>query len=450
MRLFGQDLLTERVPIAQRWLFLAQTFTVFFTGVKILPGIRNNFGPFEVIGGALVVAFLFAPGRSAHLRGHPIVRIQAAIAILALLSLLWFESPNLSFGAVQCLILVFQLLFVLVTYNFMVTYQIGPEKLLRLVTYAALVIGPWILLVGLGSESMIQDAGPFRNRAHMANYMLTAFWLVLLFNVWPGIRKRDRLISYLALASTIYPIAIAGRRSVYLSLLIGLAGVGLSFLVASRGRRRAAFAAALVIFVFLGTLYAVGPRWMPQLGFFRDRVSGIGDRLELAVGNAEEGSQPNFFRLQRAGVTNAFLDHPLLGIGWGAYYKSSYTFTSHEVHSTPLRFLAELGLIGFGLYLTLMGVLLLGSLRILALLFRTPYRTPAVVLAIALWSLSVSYVYNRHITERTFWLLLAFYLVFEAFARSVAAHTRRAQARAAAAARPLPPRRAAAAMARVN
>ena len=46
----------------------------------------------------------------------------------------------------------------------------------------------------------------------------------------------ERLLSYVALASTLYPIAISGRRSVYLSLIFGLVGIGLSFLFAPEGR----------------------------------------------------------------------------------------------------------------------------------------------------------------------------------------------------------------------
>ena len=427
MKAHGKSLLTPQVPTFLRVLFLGQVFTVFFTGVKLLPGLRNNFGPFEILGGLLCVVFLvFYRGPQQQLRGHPILVIQALMTAAALVSLAWFQGPSLAYGAVQTLILFFQFLFVLVNYNLFLRFQISPEKLLRLVTYSALVIGPWILFAGIEAGGAIDEAGPFRNRAHMANYMLTAFWLVLLYSTWPGLPKRERLISCLAIASTLYPVAISGRRSVYLSLIIGLVGVAFSFLLAARGRRRSTLAATLVLFAFVGVLYTAGPRWLPQLAFFQERVSGIGARLTMAVGNDPTDTDLNFFELQRMGVMAAFTDYPVLGIGWGAYYKSRYSLTSHEVHSTPLRFLAELGLVGLSLYAALMGVLLLGSLRIITLLRDSPYRTTAVMLAIAIWSLSVSYVYNRHITERTFWLLLLFFVSFEAFARGIAQRAQRA------------------------
>ena len=96
--------------------------------------------------------------------------------------------------------------------------------------------------------------------------------------------------------------------------------------------------------------------------------------MPLVVG-ADESSQgtKSFFILQREGVKQAFRNSPILGIGWGGFPKSRYSPTGHEVHSTPLRFLAELGAIGLGLYLAMMGILLGGSYRLFRAMRRTPY-----------------------------------------------------------------------------
>lgn len=413
-----------------RWLLAAQILTAFMTGTALLPGLRNNFGPFEIIGLLLFATFFVTHyQQNTRLRLHSSLKIILILAFAATLSLTQLTSDRIQLGFVQTLILFFMFTFVAVLYNLMLIYQVSPVHLLRLVTYSALIIGPWVLSSGFSSGDP-QAAGPFRNRAHMASYMLTAFWLVLLYNFWPGISRREKLVSYLALASALYPVAVSGRRSVYLSLILGLAGVLVAVVVASRGRRRTAFAAAAVVLTVLGLFYTVGGRWVPQLEFFQERVGGIGARLQMATASedADIASDDNFFVLQRRGVVQAFLDRPILGIGWGGFYRSQYSPTGHEVHSTPMRFMAELGLVGLLLYLLLMGNILFGSLKIIALLRRTPYRMPAIVLGVALWSLSVSYLYNRHITERTFWLLLAVYLSFEAFA--VAFSRRQSLARA--------------------
>jgi O-antigen ligase len=136
----------------------------------------------------------------------------------------------------------------------------------------------------------------------------------------------------------------------------------------------------------------------------------------------------NFVALQRKGVLQAFNEHPLFGIGWGGFWESRYSPTGHEVHSTPLRFLAELGLVGVALYGTFVILLLTTTARLSALMRRSPYGASYLALAVALWSLCVSYTYNRHLTERTFWLLLAVLFTLEAFARRWQAAQRRAAA----------------------
>jgi hypothetical protein len=143
----------------------------------------------------------------------------------------------------------------------------------------------------------------------------------------------------------------------------------------------------------------------------------IGERIRLATGSAEEvAEEDNFFLLQRQGVAMAFRDSPVLGIGWGGFPKSRFSPTGHEVHSTPLRFLAELGLVGFALYLSLLGYLLIRSVQLFLAMRASRYGPVYLSLAVALWSLSVSWVYNRHITERTFAILLVVFLAMEHFA----------------------------------
>ncbi len=421
-----EPLLPRHVPRSLRLLLVALVFAVFFTGTKLIPGLRNNFGPFEIVGSAVILLFLIQYQRDGRaVRNHPMLHLLAAMVLAAAVSLVQLPAERLRLGVVQTLILAFMYLLVLALYNLMIRYQLSPVYLLKLVARATLVIGPWVLLAGAGGGD-IQEAGPFRNRAHMANYMLTAFWLGLLYSLWPGIARRERLIAYGAMAAALYPIAASGRRSVYLSMILGLAAISLSLLLAAGRRRRQVVAAIAVVLVVVGLFVTVGGRWLPQLAFFQERIAGIGDRLEMAARTTEEAdAESNFLLLQRRGALQAFRDRPLLGIGWGGFYNSPYSPTGHELHSTPLRFLAELGIVGVALYLGLMLYLLMGPLYSFLLLRRGPYAMPALAMLVALWSLAASYAYNRHITERTFWLLVVVVLTFEALARSLARQSAR-------------------------
>lgn len=394
------------------WLFSA-----FLTEVGFVPGIRNNVGPFEVCG---LFSLLLLPAFKLHTfeTKHPLIQILAVITIATALSQLYIAPEQSRFGIIQLAIMVFLLAFVTLLYNVAHRHQLTPSFFLEIVAYAVLVVGPWIVLNGLSSGGDIQAAGPFRTRAHMGSYMLTAFWLVLTLALWPGLKTRLKYVCYSGLGLTLYAIAISGRRSVYLSLLVGLAALAVVVFWASPGRRSRLVIASAFIMLFLGGLYFVADTISPQTAFFKERVGQIDDRLRQATGVDDTNpANKDFFELQREGVLMAFRESPIIGIGWGGFAKSRFSPTGHEVHSTPLRFLAELGVIGLGLYAMMMGILLSGTLRMFRAMRKTPYSASYLVLTVALWSMTVSYLYNRHVTERTFWILLVVFLAADAFAR---------------------------------
>lgn len=395
-------------------------FSAFLTQVKFIPGVRNNIGPFEILGGLIIVSFLAVYRRpEIPLRLHTITKIVAALVLLAAVSQTWLPPSHARMGLVQTGILVFLLLFLVAVYNLILQYQVHPAYVLRLIALSLLIVGPWVIWSGVQAGGDFQAAGPFRNRAHMGSYMLSGFWLVLLYTIQPNIGKLNRLLSNGALCLALYGVAVSGRRSVYLSLIVGLFGLAVGFLLTHRGKRLTLIRSGAVALGFLAAFYTVGAIYVPQAAFFQERVGMIGQRLEQAFAKEEQlAEDDSFFVLQRQGVMMAYRERPVFGIGWGGFAKSRYSPTGHEVHSTPLRFLAEMGLVGLSLYIALMAYLLIHSLKLFFQMRRTAYGGVYLVLMMGLWSLSISYIYNRHVTERTFWLLLLIFLVFETFARS--------------------------------
>lgn len=418
----------HRLPAGLLILFGALVLSAFLTQTKFVPTIKNNVGAFEITGGILLGLFLLTtPPRD--VRMHPLTRIALAMACVAALSQVNIPDNRVKAGLVNVMILIFFWLFLWGLENLSRRYEIHPVFILRLVAWSLMIIGPWIILEGLQSEGDIQAAGPFRNRAHMANYMLSAFWMVLAYSQTPGLPRRERWVGFVGMGMTLYAIAVSGRRSVYLSLFLGLLGLVGAFLVLGRGRRARLLAAAVFALVVLGGMYGLGPRYLPQMAFFQERVGMIDDRLQSAVMVDEEDiANRTFFATQRQGVKAAFLAHPLIGIGWGGYAKSHWSPDQHEVHSTPLRFVAETGLAGVALYGAFMGVLWLTVWRIFLRLRGTPWAQTGAIFLVGLSSLCVSYLYNRHITERTFWLLAAVILALEIALERSRAATRRAPA----------------------
>jgi hypothetical protein len=421
----------SRPPWLLRLTIPALVFSAFLTDVRFVPALTNNVGLFELIGGGLILLTLITAVAGAHrLRLHPILRVVGLIVFAAALSQLNLPASHFSAGLIELAILAFPFAFLVALANLLQRYSISPTALLRWIGYSVLIVGPWVILEGVETGGSIGAAGPFRNRAHLGTYMLTAFWLSVILALWPGLKKRDRLVSWAAICLTLYGVAVSGRRSVYLSLLFGLAGLVVAMAIAHRGKRLRLFAAAGLALGFLSLFYFAGGAVFPRAAFFQERLWMVGDALRDAFAPVHTVSvgDENFVALQRKGVLQAFNEHPLFGIGWGGFWESRYSPTGHEVHSTPLRFLAELGLVGVALYGTFVILLLTTTARLSALMRRSPYGASYLALAVALWSLCVSYTYNRHLTERTFWLLLAVLFTLEAFAR----RWRAAQARAAA------------------
>ena len=122
--------------------------------------------------------------------------------------------------------------------------------------------------------------------------------------------------------------------------------------------------------------------------YLQTRVGMIDDRLEAALGASKEtAARKGFFELQREGVSYAFRTHPIIGIGWGGFAKSQYSPTGHEVHSTPLRFVAETGLVGTAFYVFFMFVLLRSVWVGFLWMRRSPWGNAYLVLAVGFSSL---------------------------------------------------------------
>jgi O-antigen ligase len=401
-------------PLALRWLLPALVFSAYLTGIGLLP-LPTNVGPFEIIALLLVGFFLASPEAKRNVRLHPLCALLLAIAVAAAISQLGIRPENRLSGFVQTVILLNLFLVVTVLFNLARRYWISPTRLLTMITYSTLVAGVWVVSSGILSGGDIQASGPFRNRAHTATYMLTAFWMVVIFVLLPGLRKLHFWVGLVTAAVCLFAIAGSGRRSVYLSLFVGLLYLSFAFILARRGKRFRTFATAGFAVAIIALVYVYGERLGPQGIFFQNRVWGVGDRLKEFIDPTDDPG--GFYALQREGIKQAFLEQPIMGIGWGGFASSVYSPTGHEVHSTPLRFLAELGIVGLLLYLAFIGLLLLQSTRLFLRMRRTPYSASYLALTVATWSMAVSYVYNRHITERTFWLYLAVFLSFDLLAR---------------------------------
>ncbi|MCL4263422.1 MAG: hypothetical protein KJ069_09410 [Anaerolineae bacterium] len=418
---------TVSIPRPLLLFLLVLLSTTYLTATSFIGAIANNVGPFEfLMASFFIITTTYFLRHSLPVYTHFLVRILGAIILIAGINLVKM-ADRAFFGVTQWLLLVYALILLLIFYNWLIRFPDLLRYLLRFLVYAAALAALWATVDSYLSGGSFAANGPFSNRVHMGIYLTSSFWVTLIYLNLPNISRREKMLVLLFIPLLLYGVAISGRRSVYLSLISGLVTLIISLVFLFPQERKRLFPAIMLGLGFLLILYfGESFAWLPKVVFFQERVGTIEDRLRAFAGDEEVLSDDeNFILLQRQGMWAAVQDYPILGIGWGAFLRSPYSPTGHEMHSTPQRFFAELGLVGLILYLILTGYLLFGSARLTWRARGTPYQLPTLLLAIALWSLHVSWAYNRSLTDRTYWLLLVILMGFELLVQSLPAPKRK-------------------------
>jgi hypothetical protein len=411
-----------RLPRFLKILIVAQVFSAFVTESKFLP-LKHNVGYFETMAVALaIVTAVYFISKGLPIRVHRAMlplTLMAVVACISYYQLISATAERQSFAALSIVILVVALLMSVVWYNVVVADEDAPNLLLKAVAISTVIIALWVIRDSIGAGGNIAAAGPFRNRAHAGIYMHSAFWLVLAAANWPKTRGFNRILTYLAAALVLYIVSTSGRRSVYFALGLGMAGMVAAMAFSNWKTRQRVLTLLLVSAVSLGFVYFVLADFWEPAAFFKTRITMIDERLEAFTATSVEETDVDFIVLQRQGALHGFSEHPILGIGYGGFAHSEYSPTGHEVHSTPMRFLVELGLVGIALYLWFVLEAVGAGFRAWRNSRGGPYETAALILLVGILALSVSYAYNRQMTERVFWLYFAFLMVVDTRLRPI-------------------------------
>jgi O-antigen ligase len=401
-------------------LIALEAFCAYLTATRFFEGTRHNIGAFEV-STALLFCFmiLYFLKHDIPIRTHPVIIIIGLMVIAAGISLVMIPPLRLMNGVFATLIMLFMFMTVLTLYNLVSLDERYLVLLLRALVFSAAIASIWGLMEGISSGGYIGATGSYRGRGQMGMISLSSFWIVLTYAFWPKVSKWERLAVYFVLPLVLYCLAVSGRKSVYIAFALGLAGLAVSLLFAYGRGRLMVLGMLLVVGLTLGLLYSVVSDYWTPAAFFKDRAEEARENFLLMTGIQDEAeatayNEDQFVQLQQQGAVRALAENPILGIGWGGFYRSKYSPTGHEMHSTPFRFLAELGLVGITLYLCLMGRLFGGAFKLWLSSRKTSYQSSAMILCVALCSLSVSYLYNRQVSERTGFLIIVILLGFEA------------------------------------
>ncbi|HOX06544.1 MAG TPA: O-antigen ligase family protein [Planctomycetota bacterium] len=338
----------------------------------------------------------FRPLRMVHL-------FALLFLLVAAVSFVGADPEGFSHGVIEVLILGYLVIFCLIADQFMS----GDDEIKRVLDVwmlaAALVaiIGLYecvAVILHLPRLNRYRDEyrviATFRRPPQLGVYALSSFFVAVAYSMVPDLPARKRLALRILAAAMVVLIVFSSRRSALASLAVGM----FLILVLHAGELRRA--------VVLGGLFALAVFGAHQLISSEPTLREFfTNRLRVLYNPGEEGVP--FIKANFDDAVAAFHERPLLGIGYGHFAGSDYSSTGNEIHSTPLRVLAECGTIGALVYLAMTCTFLYLAWRNVRLARGTIWVGFAQVIFPGMVALQVSYLYNRALRDRTYWLLIA-------------------------------------------
>jgi hypothetical protein len=410
-----------KVPGLFLFLLAIQAISTYWSETDLIPLIRYNVGIFEVNAAILsILTFAYFLKHSVPVHSHPLIMVLGFWFVATLLSLVYARGDTFIISVAAVVITLFQFVFTLVFFNILSHFRSALPFILRWIMIAATLAALWVLIDQLSQPGNYSAAGPFRGRSHVGIYMMGSFWMILMFRFWPGIKLWEKVLTYPAMALVLYGVAASLRQSVYTAMIVGVVGLTFSFVIL-RGWERFKISQVMLLMIgVIAALFLIGGQYLSSLALFQREAIGLESRLSIAF--ASEGDpefDESFDAKQRKGAIQAFFDHPVLGIGWMGFYHSPYSPTGHELHSSTLRFVAELGIFGIIIYASILFLVFSRSIRLFLMARKTPYQIPAYIMLVGFTAEAISHYYNRMFTDRPYWFMLVVLLTFEAYVRHV-------------------------------
>ncbi len=285
-------------------------------------------------------------------------------------------------------------------------------------------------LLGLGPESfMIQDSfsrayGTFGRPNTFAGYLEMAVFPVLWFGIYRLRRLSETFRAYHAARNTGFAASATYRRELVLSIvataiLLGSAAIMLGGILISFSRGAWIGVAAGVAITVLVAIRRYWPVVVPALPVailvalvgltllapdtLTERVSSIAEEARPFDASSIPITPENFAVVERMAHWQAgwrmFEDHPLTGVGTGNYnanypdyfVRESFIISQGHAHNFYIHMLAENGIVGLAIYLTLILSFFFVALRVA--LATTDRLTWALALG-ALGTMAAVYIHN--------------------------------------------------------
>ena len=337
-------------------------------------------------------------------RPHAVHAMAVALVMVAGFSFVGADTKGLRLGLIEVAILGYLVMYCLVSDQFL-TDEEGFRKVLdfwMLAGAVVAVIGLYeclAVVAHLPRINVYRDPyrviATFRRPPQLGVYALSTFFVAVAYSMLPDMSARKRMLLRLLAAAMVVLIFFSSRRSAMASLA---AGMFLMIIFNAGQLRRACVLGLLFATAIYGAQYLIGSD--PDLNEF------FGERIKVLY-SPEEIASKSFLKDNLNDALTAFDNHPYLGVGYGHFALSEYSSNGNEVHSTPLRVVAECGVVGSLVYGFLTLAFLYLGWRNIGQAQGTRWSAFTRVFFPGLLALQVSYMYNRALRDRTYWLIIA-------------------------------------------
>ncbi|HEX6579556.1 MAG TPA: O-antigen ligase family protein [Actinomycetota bacterium] len=362
-------------------LSLILIFTIPWEGAFHLPGLGTTATVMGLIVGACWLFMIVVAGQMRR----PVLFLFAVAGFVTWVALTTFWSPDPveSLGAVYLWLQT--LLFVYILWDL---YRTKAALLAGLQAY---VLGAYTA-VGGAVLNYVQSNAFYTNedRYSLGNTNPDGYGFILALGIpvacylaaSPETPRIFRFINYGYLPVAFIGVALSGTRTASVGAAIGLL-YGLATLTKLRIHTRVA-----VVLLLGASLFAVLPIVQPLSSF--QRLGSTGTEITEGDLNGRTG--------QWAQGLRAFMEHPVLGVGTDMY--RTVNTLNKTAHNSYLSVLVEEGLIGFTIFLAILGIVALQVLR-LPKWDRNFWLTSLLV-----WAIGASTLTWEH--RKTTWLFLTF------------------------------------------
>jgi O-antigen ligase len=365
-------------------LSLILIFTIPWEGAFHLPGLGTTATVMGLIVGACWLFMIVVAGQMRR----PVLFLFAVAGFVTWVALTTFWSPDPveSLGAVYLWLQT--LLFVYILWDL---YRTKAALLAGLQAY---VLGAYTA-VGGAVLNYVQSNAFYTNeeRYSLGNTNPDGYGFILALGIpvacylaaSPETPKVFRFIDYGYLPVAFIGVALSGTRTASVGAAIGLL-YGLATLTKLR-----VFTRVAVVVLLAASMFVVLPIVQPLSSF--QRLGTTGTEVTEGDLNGRTG--------QWAQGLRAFMEHPVLGVGTDMY--RTVNTLNKTAHNSYLSVLVEEGLIGFTIFLAILGIVTLQVLR-LPKWDRNFWLTSLLV-----WAIGASTLTWEH--RKTTWLFLTFAVV---------------------------------------